>query len=252
MEILSEIFSGSAFLESLPELLKYLPFTVGILGLSLIFSLSFGLFFAWCKLRKNRFVRGLVAFYVQIIQGTPFIVLLFIMYFGIPKLFQAAFGWDIAGWNKAFYMVLTLSMFGSARMSEAMRSAYLAIPKGQMEAAHSCGLSTLQGFLHVVMPQALYIALPNLGNLIVSNLLETSVGFSIGVIDLVGNARNYNTRTYNLYIFEVYIALALIYWLLSMLLSKLIGLGEQALGRRQGLRAFEKKESRKKVQTSDV
>ena len=59
-----EIFSISAFLESLPVLLEYLPFTIGILGLSLIFSLSFGLFFAWSNLRKNKFVRGLVAFYV--------------------------------------------------------------------------------------------------------------------------------------------------------------------------------------------
>ena len=157
-----QIFSLKAFLESFPILLPYLPFTLGILGCSLIFSLSFGMFFAWCKLRKNKVVRGLVGFYVQIIQGTPFIVLLFIMYFGIPKLFQYAFGVDIAGWNKAIYMVLTLSMFGSARMSEAMRSAYLAIPKGQMEAAYSCGLSTWQGFIHVMMPQALRIALPNL------------------------------------------------------------------------------------------
>ena len=247
-----EIFSVKDFLKSLPILLEYLPFTIGMLGLSLVFSLSFGLFFAWCKLRKNKIARGIISFYVQIIQGTPFIVLLFIMYFGIPKFCQYTFGIDITGWNKAIYMVLTLSMFGSARMSEAMRSAYLAIPKGQMEACHSCGLSTLQGFIHVVMPQALYLALPNLGNLIVSNLLETSVGFSIGVIDLVGNAQNYNTRTWGVYIFEVYIALALIYWVMSLVLAKLIGLGEKALGRRQGLRAFDKKESRKKVRLSNV
>lgn len=241
-----QIFSLKAFFESFPVLLPFLPFTVGVLGCSLIFSLSFGLFFAWCKLRRNRVVRGLVGFYVQIIQGTPFIVLLFIMYFGIPKIFRVALGIDITGVNKAVYMVLTLSMFGSARMSEAMRSAYLAISKGQMEAAHSCGLSTVQGFLHIVMPQALYIALPNLGNLIVSNLLETSVGFSIGVIDLVGNAQNYNTRTYNVHMLEVYLALALIYWAMSMLLAKGISLGEHALGRRQGLRAFEKRERRQR------
>ena len=148
---------------------------------------------------------------------------------------------DIAGWNKAIYMVLTLSMFGSARMSEAMRSAYLAIPKGQMEAAYSCGLSTWQGFIHVMMPQALRIALPNLGNLIVSNLLETAVGFSVGVIDLVGNARNYNTRTYGVHILEVYLAIAIIYWLLSLLLAKLVDSGEKALGRHQGIAPVRKR-----------
>ena len=247
-----QLFSFKAFLESFPVLLDFLPFTVFILGLSLVFSLSFGLFFAWCKLRKSKIVRGIIGFYVQIIQGTPFIVLLFIMYFGLPKILRLAFGIDITNVNKAIYMVITLSMFGSARMSEAMRSAYLAIPRGQMEACHSCGLSTLQGFIHVMLPQALLVALPNLGNLIVSNLLETSVGFSIGIIDLVGNAQNYNTRTYSVYQLEVYLALALIYWALSMLLAKGITMGETALGRRQGLRQYEKKQRRKKVTRNAV
>ena len=247
-----QLFSLKAFLESFPVLLAFLPFTMFILGLSLVFSLSFGLFFAWCKLRKSKIVRGIIGFYVQIIQGTPFIVLLFIMYFGLPKILRLAFGVDVTGVNKAIYMVITLSMFGSARMSEAMRSAYLAIPRGQLEACHSCGLSTLQGFLHVMMPQALLVALPNLGNLIVSNLLETSVGFSIGIIDLVGNAQNYNTRTYSVHQMEVYLALALIYWAMSMLLAKGITMGETALGRRQGLRQYEKKQRRKKVTSNAV
>ena len=244
-----KLFSFSAFLESFPILLPYLPFTLGILGLSLIFSLSFGLFFAWCKLRKNRFVRDLIGLYVQIIQGTPFIVLLFVNYYGIPKLLREGFGVDITGWNKAFYMVLTLSAFGSARMSETMRSAYLAIPKGQTEAALSCGLSPFQAFIHIVMPQALYIALPNLGNLIISNLLETAVGFSIGVIDLVGNARNYNTRTYGVHILEVYVAIALIYWILSLLLAKLTRVLEDILGRHQGVSTSSEK---KKGQAANV
>lgn len=242
-----QIFSIEAFLESFPVLLPYLPFTLGVLGCSLIFSLSFGAFFAWCKLRNSKILSSCISFYIQIIQGTPFIVLLFIMYFGIPKLFNQAFGLDITGWNKAIYMVITLSMFGSARMSEAMRSAYLAIPKGQMEASLSCGLSPTQGFFHVVMPQALYLALPNLGNLIISNLLETSVGFTIGVIDLMGNAKNYNTRTYGIHILEVYVALAIIYWVLSLLLAKLTDIGEFELGKRQGKQGIQKAALGKKV-----
>ena len=120
-------------------------------------------------MRKNRVIRAIVSTYIEIIRGTPFVVLLFIIYFGLPKLFLNAFGMDINGWNKAFYIIATLAIFGSARMSEAMRSAYLAVPKGQLEAAYSCGLSAGQAFLHVTMPQALLIALPNLGNLILSN-----------------------------------------------------------------------------------
>ena len=66
-------------------------------------------------------------------------------------------------------------------------------------------------------------------------------GFSVGVIDLVGNARNYNTRTYGVHILEVYLAIAIIYWLLSLLLAKLVDSGEKALGRHQGIAPVRKR-----------
>lgn len=243
-----QLFSFEYFISSFGVLLPYLPITLLILIFSLVFSLAFGLFFAWCKLRKNRAVRILVNTYTEIIRGTPFIVLLFIIYFGLPKLFLNIFGLDINGWNKAVYIIATLAIFGSARMSEAMRSAFLAIPKGQSEAAYSCGLSSWQTFYTVTMPQALLIALPNLGNLILSNLLETAVGFSIGIIDFVGNARLVNTREYGLHTLEIYLAVALVYWIMSMLFSKLFDELELALQRRQGIAPERKKNaSGKKV-----
>jgi L-cystine transport system permease protein len=241
-----EIFSFRYFFSSFSKLLPYLPVTLLILIVSLVFSLAFGLLFAWCKLQKNRVVRRIVDFYVQIIRGTPFIVLLFIIYFGLPKLFLSLFDLDINGWTKSIYIVVTLVMFGSARMSEAMRSAYLAVPRGQSESAYSCGLSGIQTFFHIIFPQALYIALPNLGNLVLSNLLETAVGFSIGIIDFVGNARLVNTREYGMHTFEIYAAVALVYWVLSMLIAKLFGILEAWLGRRQGIRTYEKAPGRKK------
>lgn len=233
-----QIFSFEYFINSFPKLLKYLPLTVGILLLSVFFSLLFGLLMTWCKLQKNRFVSGAVEFYTQIIRGTPFLVLLFILYFGFPKLMLNTFHIDINGWNKIFYIVVTLSMFGSARMSEAMRAAYLAVPKVQIEAAYSCGLSPWQGFWHIVFPQALYLALPNLTNLVISNLLETSVGFSIGIIDFVGNARLINSRSYGMGTLEVYMAVAVTYWLLSIIIAKLLEEVEKILGKHQGIRCF--------------
>ena len=241
-----EIFSVNYFFNSFNKLLPYLPVTLMILLLSQIFALTFGFFFAWCKLRKNRFVRRIVDFYVQIIRGTPFIVLLFIIYFGLPKLFLSVFGININGWVKSIYIIITLIIFGSARMSEAMRSAYLAVPKGQTEAAYSCGLSGIEAFIHIIFPQALYIVLPNLANLILSNLLETAVGFSIGIIDFVGNARLVNTREYGLHTFEIYTAVALVYWIMAMLLAKLFGMIEIWLGRGQGIRVYEKNLKEKK------
>lgn len=247
-----QLFSFQYFISTLPKLLVYLPVTLLILAISLVFSLLFGLLFAWCRMRKNRVVRVIISTYIEIIRGTPFVVLLFIIYFGLPKLFLNAFGIDINGWNKAVYIIATLAIFGSARMSEAMRSAYLAVPKGQLEAAYSCGLSSAQAFLHVTMPQALLIALPNLGNLILSNLLETAVGFSVGIVDFVGNARLVITRGYGVHTMEVYVAVALVYWIMSMLFAKLFDVVEIALKRRQGIAPNNKhsnktKKLRKKV-----
>ena len=216
-----QIFSFQRFLEDFPTLLPYLPITIGILGLSVIFSLAFGMFLTWCKFRKNRVVRAIVNIYTQIIRGTPFIVLLFLVYFGLPVLCRDAFGIDISGWSRVVYIVMTLSTFGSCRMSEAMRAAYLSVPKDQMEAAYSCGLSTSQGFWHIVFPQTTLLALPNLCNLIISNLLETSVGFSIGIIDFFGNARLVITRSYGVGALEVYLVVAVVYWLMSILLQKI-------------------------------
>lgn len=238
-----QLFSLEYFFSSFPKLLPYLPITLLILAVSLVFSLLFGLFFAWCRMRKNRVVRAIVSVYIEIIRGTPFVVLLFIIYFGLPKLFLSAFGIDINGWNKAFYIIATLAIFGSARMSEAMRSAYLAVPKGQAEAAYSCGLSAWQTFRTVTMPQALLIALPNLGNLILSNLLETAVGFSVGIVDFVGNARLVITRDYGVHIMEIYVAVALVYWIMSMLFAKLFDVVEIALKRRQGIAPDNKRSS---------
>lgn len=232
-----QLFDFSYFLGCFATLLPYLPITLMILAVSLVFSLLFGLLLAWCKLRKNRIARGAVNVYTEIIRGTPFVVLLFIIYFGLPKLFLQVWGIDINGWNKMIYIIVTLSIFGSARMSEAMRAAYLAVNRSQMEAALSCGLSEGQGFWHIVMPQALLIALPNLGNLILSNLLETAVGFSIGIVDFVGNARLVITRDYGVHNLEVYLMVALVYWVLSMLFAKFFDVLEISLKKRQGLNA---------------
>lgn len=230
-----EIFSFSRFAEDYVQLIRYLPLTLGILLISVVFSLAFGLFLTWCKFRKNPVVRGIVNVYTQIIRGTPFIVLLFLVYFGLPILFRDAFGLDISGWSRTVYIVMTLSAFGSSRMSEAMRAAYLSVPKNQMEAASSCGLSNAQGFWIVVFPQALLIALPNLCNLVISNLLETSVGFSIGIIDFFGNARLLITRSYGVGALEVYLGVALTYWAISILMMKGTERLERQLRLKQGI-----------------
>lgn len=228
------LFDPNYFLSAFGKLMPYLPLTLVIMLIAMAVTLPFSMLLAWRNLQGCKVERAVIRLYVQIIRGAPFIVMLFVIYFGVPKLISALFHFDISGWPKAVYIIITMVLFQSARMSEAMRAAYLAVPKGQMEAVYSCGMTGLQGFIHVMCPQTALVVLPNLGNLVLSSLLETALGFSIGIIDFVGNARLVISRDYGLYTLEVYLVVALIYWGLAILLAKGFGLLEGALARRQG------------------
>ena len=196
--------------------------------LTFILGSVFGFIFCLCKLSKNKILRKVIYTITDIIRSVPFLVMLFLLYYGLPQFFPA-----LNDLNKLFFLVLGLVIFASCRMSEIMRSAYEAVDRRQLEAALSVGLSVPQALIHVVVPQAFYIALPNLGNLIVGQVLESALGFTIGVYDIMGTAKLINAREYGAHNIEIYIAAALIYWVISLLISFATGALEKALRKDQ-------------------
>ena len=107
-----------------------------------------------------------------------------------------------------------------------MRSAYLSVDTGQREAALSIGMNNVQCLRRVIIPQAFKISLPNLGNVIISLLKETSYVFTIGVIDILGKAKLIGAEGYGVRQLEVYIGVALIYWAMCIIIETIIGLYE--------------------------
>ena len=218
--VLQQLFHFDVIAETIPKLIPYFfKVTLTCVLITVVVGSIFGFLFAACKLSKNRVLRGVVYAYTEIIRGTPFLVLLYLLYFALPML-VSGFGIDLNSIDKLYYLLLTLIIFASCRLSEIMRSAYESINKGQMEAAVSVGLTAFQGMFHIVLPQAFFIALPNIGNLLVGMVLETALGFTIGVYDIMGQAKLINARSYGAYNMEVYLAAALIYWVVSMLIAK--------------------------------
>lgn len=110
-----------------------------------------------------------------------------------------------------------------------MRAAYESVDKGQREAAVSIGLSSFQAFYRIVFPQALVTALPTLGNTIVSLLKDGALAYSIGVVDITGQASYLISMNLGGYVLETYLALALIYWILSLVTQKCFGALENRL-----------------------
>ena len=148
------------------------------------------------------------------IRCTPSIVLLFIVFYGLPKWMEFAFAIYIDDLSRAVFVIITFTMLFGAYVSEVFRSAYLAVPKGQYEAAVTIGLSPLSAFIHVMLPQAAVIALPNFGNSVINLLKESALAYTIGLIDLLGRTN------YGGYGIELYTASMILYWALSIVIER--------------------------------
>ena len=174
---------------------------------------------------------------------TPSIVLLFIVFYGLPKLMEAAFRYDMNELHRAVFAIITFTLLFSAYISEVFRAAYTAVPRGQYEAAVSAGLTSFQAFRHVILGQAALVALPNFGNATINLLKEGSLAYTIGLIDMIGKGNLIIAQNFGAYGIEVYLAALLIYWVLVLLLEQVVALVEKRLDVGTSLRAADTKEA---------
>lgn len=215
---MENIFLWSLFVDSFPKLLSRLHITLYIVVVALLFGMLLGTYIAVVRLYKVPILAQLATAYVSFIRGIPILVLLYIVYIGLP-LVVGLFGININRWDTLIFVMLTYIVNTSAFLSEIIRSAVAGVDVGQTEAAYSVGMTRWQTFRRIVAPQAMQIAMPALGNTIVSLLKDTSLAYTLGVIDLVGVIKAISANTYRS--LEAYAAAAIIFFLLSSLLEQL-------------------------------
>lgn len=224
-------FSPLQILISLKTILPYLGVTFGVVAGTVAGAFLLAILLLRFRLSHNRFLKGFAQAYISVLRCTPAIVLLFIVFYGIPKLVQVAFGVNINFWPKIIFVVIALSLLYAASLAEIFRSAYEAVGKGQLEAGLSIGLSPFQTVRRIIIPQAFVIALPNLGNSLIALFKEGSLAFTIGLIDVMGAGNLIISRNYGGYALETYIALALVYWAITLILEQVFKLLERYFGR---------------------
>lgn len=213
-------FSPVQIYNSFLKIIPYFGVTFAVvLGTILLGTALAVLLFAQ-KQSKKRWARALANGYINVIRCTPSIVLLFIVYYGIPKLALGLFNLDLNFSSKIIYVIISLSLLYSATLAEIIRSAYLALGRSQYEAALSIGLTPWQAVRRVMLPQGLVVALPNLGNSLISLFKEGSLAFTIGLIDMMGAGNLIISRNYGAYSLETYLALAVIYWALTLIIEQ--------------------------------
>ena len=223
------IFYPDFIVKALLQILPYLGVTIGIVAGTVFGGGLLGLLIARAKIRRKRISKALADSYTYIVRCIPSIVMLFLVYYGLPELILAATGYNCNGFPKIFFVLFTFIILFAANMSEVMRSAYEAIDSGQMEAALSTGLSGFQSFRRIVLPQSIAVALPNFSNALITLMKEGALAYTIGMVDIMGKGKLIIGINYGAYALETYIALGILYWLLTILVEKSFGTLERKL-----------------------
>lgn len=213
-----------------PTLTAYLPVTLYILTLSLLFGFVLGLFLALPRIYNIPIVNQLAKVYISFFRGTPIMVQLFILFYGIPAL-TGLIGIDTSKMDPFYAAVATYALSNAAAAAEIIRAGVGSVDKGQTEAAYSIGLSGSQAFRRIVLPQALVQAFPNMGNMVISSLKDTSLAFSIGVMDMSGRGQTLITSSNHS--LEVYIALSIVYYAVAILFEWLFQVAEKRIKKNQ-------------------
>ncbi|HEY1998020.1 amino acid ABC transporter permease [Paraburkholderia sp.] len=199
----------SLLIQSLPVLAQGAALTVKFAILSMIFGLLAASVLAVMGISHNRVLNWIARVYVSLMRGTPLLVQIFVIYYGLPSLGVSL--------NPTPAGVIALSANVAAYLSESMRGAILGIDKGQWLAAYSLGLSRAQTLRYVIAPQALRIAVPSLSNSLISLIKDTSLVSVITVTELLRSAQEVIASTYQP--LPLYLAAAAVYWILCQVLE---------------------------------
>lgn len=207
----------SVIVHYFPFLLKGALLTLEISVISLVFGLAAGLLGALGVLARNPLLRWPARFYVWLIRSTPLLVQLFIIYFGLPQ-----FGLNLSPFWSG---VLGLALNTGAYNAETIRAGILSVPRGQREAARSLGMSSAMTMRRIVLPQALRLIIPPLGNNFVILIKDTSLVSTITLVELTLTAQRLIASTYKP--FEMYLMAAFLYAVLTTSASLLLRLVER-------------------------
>jgi His/Glu/Gln/Arg/opine family amino acid ABC transporter permease subunit len=212
-------FDPGAIWRGLPYLLEGAGLTIVISAAAMLLAVALGLAVALLSQAGGRPGRALVRAYVEAFRNTPLLIQIFVVYFGLPQV-----GLRLSPFLSG---LSALTLYAAAYNAEIFRAGLEAVPRGQHEAARSTGLSALQTARHVIVPQAIRICLPALGNNLVSLVKNSSLVSTIGMVELmfVANDISFN----NFRSFEIYGAAAVLYVALVLTLTRALAVVERRL-----------------------
>lgn len=220
-------------LEAFGFISKHLPFTLFLPAVTMAIGIVLGSLIAIIRLNSNKVVNAVLAVFVSFVRAVPAIVQVFIMYYSLPYLLAPILStltgstvkpFDVSPYWTAYIFFI---IYQTAFQSENIRGALLSVDKGQMEAAMAAGLSTYQAYKRIILPQAFAVAVPSFFTYYLHGIKGLALLFTIKIVDIFAAAdlfaALYSRRT------EPYIADAIIYWLLCIVLTVVFNKWERSL-----------------------
>ena len=194
------------------------PTTLIISLVAVLAGLIIGLFIAIAKMSKHRILRGIATVYVDVLRGTPLMVQVLILAYGLPQ-----FNWThfiIVGF-------IACGINSSAYMAEIIRSGLQAVDIGQTEAARSLGMSSRMTMRYVIVPQAFKIIVPAMGNEFIALIKETSILSVVGIVEVTRQGTLWASSSF--LSFQAYFGVAVIYLIMTLTLARLVSFVERRL-----------------------
>jgi polar amino acid transport system permease protein len=200
-------------IDSLPSLFDGLKITLLLTAFSIILGTIAGILLATGRSYSTRPIATLILIYEKVLRGIPLLVLLFLIYFGLPQI-----GINLDAFTAA---VISLGLRSSAYQAQIYRGAINSIPEGQIHAAYALGMNKLKAIRHIIIPQMLRLSIPGWSNEFTILLKDTSITFGIGVIELMRQGRYIQVRDPSL-VLIVYLFIALIFFVLVFTANKIL------------------------------
>lgn len=219
---MGDLFDINRFFHNIPLLFPNFIENLKVLFYATLFGVLLGLLVTAVRIKKTPILYQLITVYISFMRGTPMLVQLMLIYYGLPIIINPILGINIGRiWEPITFAYITFILNQGAFLSSIFVGAIEAIPKGQSEAAYSVGLSGLQSFFRIVAPQAIRVALPPFGTDFISLLHSASLIYVIGVLDIMGRARAISSISGH--ILESYIFVAILFIVCSLSVRILFG-----------------------------
>lgn len=227
-----DLFDIEQVFTNIPDILRYFPVTMELAIGSMVVSLILGLIMAIIKMKEIPVLKQIINVIISVIRGTPILVQLYVTYYGIPMILKYinyvnGTDYNVNGVPPILYAFVALAINEAAYNAEIIRASLQSVGTGQIEAASSLGMTYFQSLRRIILPEAVTVALPSLGNSFIGLIKGTSLAFTCAVVEMTAQGKIIAGRNFRY--FEVYCSLAIIYWVITIVIEQVIKVVEKKM-----------------------